>query len=70
MKVGDLVRGGVWGGPVVAGVVLAVWAPEEPPAVVVAGSYLYSVHLLESGGRVVVYDVHDGDRWEVLSEAR
>lgn len=62
MRVGDYVTYYFAGKYPVTGIVLKVWNLYNYPSTL-AGTYEYTVEILEVGGRVSTFDIHRGDEW-------
>jgi len=70
VKPGDLVRYWFARKYSVFGVVIEKFDYKPIPGHPVQhGTYLYSVEILGEDGRIEGFDIHQGDVWEVISEA-
>ena len=65
MKPGDLVRYWFARKYPVFGVVTEKYSYEADHPVQ-PGTYLYSVVILVDGGSKEIFDIHEGDKWEVI----
>lgn len=68
MNLGDLVTYWFAGKYPCMGIVVKKWDWNTGEARAPLGTYMYSIEILENNGRVSMFDIHEGDSWEVHSE--
>lgn len=52
----------------IIGMIVKKWDWSFAEQVISSGTYLYSVEILEFTGDISVFDIHEGDEFEVLNE--
>lgn len=70
MNPGDFVRYWFSQKYPIIGIVLRKWDYDLMNVPVKHGTYLYTVDIMENSGEISAFDIHEGDEFEVISEAR